>query len=83
MGQTPDTRPGSYYVSVVAGPRYRLLAGPYDRHADAIAAVDRAAALAKEIDPGAIWYAYGTCRIPPGHPTPAGILNGRMGIRLQ
>lgn len=35
----PDTRPGRYYVSVRSGVRWSLLYGPFDRHADALAAV--------------------------------------------
>lgn len=40
--QTPDTKPGAYYVSAVDAGRTVLLFGPYlNNHAGALAAVDR------------------------------------------
>ena len=59
----PDLRPGAYYVSAVDGGRYALLAGPYPSHAAALAQVDAARTIAHELDPRAIWYGYGTCRM--------------------
>lgn len=61
--QTPDTRPGFYYVSVVDGPRRGLLRGPWvDDHAGALAAVDRVRREAELVDPRAVFYAFGTAR---------------------
>jgi hypothetical protein len=61
--QTPDPRPGFYYVSVVRGDRYVLLAGPYtDHHAGALADVERVRHLAQNVDPRTAFDAFGTCR---------------------
>lgn len=63
--QTPDTKPGNYYVTVVReGGDYRPLLGPFPNdHASALALVDAAKDKAIEIDDRAFWYAYGTARI--------------------
>lgn len=76
MDQTPDTRSGYYYVSVMRDDgAHRLLLGPYrDDHKSALRDVDVARAMAERIDPRAIWYAYGTCRTDDDRGP--GILNG-------
>lgn len=82
---TPDTRPGNYYVSVrrdSGEPRYVLLAGPWPTHAEALAMVDRVTAIACELDPRAHWYAFGTARLPDDDSVPirAGKLNHQLGL---
>lgn len=62
-----------YYVSVVDGERYALLAGPFRTHEEALAHLGCAREHAYSVDPRAWWYAYGTCKCPNGHR--AGILN--------
>src|SRR3546814_14060405 len=58
MTQTPDTKPGNYYVSIVRGKDHRLLAGPFvNNHAGALAMVDAARDLAPEIDPRTCFHA--------------------------
>lgn len=48
----PDDVPGPFYVSAFDGGRFLgLLSGPYTRHRDAVALVERAHALAQAIDP--------------------------------
>lgn len=82
----PDTKPGAYYVSVMRGADYRLLAGPWiDNHAAALAAVDAVRDVAQDLDPRAAWYAFGTCRLPveAGEMPPAGILNEQCKAVLQ
>lgn len=78
----------NYYVSVVRdtakGPNsdYRLLAGPFTDHADALAMVDRARelALAKYNPEGrAYWYGYGTVAMAEDYRKP-GILNEQLGL---
>ena len=76
--QAPDDVVGSYYVSARYSGQHVLLAGPYFRHAEALAAVDGARAEALRVDVRAPWYAYGTCRLPIVHVQP-GLLNGRLG----
>ena len=63
-----------YYVSVVDGPRYALLAGPYETHQEALDKVDEARKAAYTMDVKAVFYAYGTCKTPPGYDKP-GVLN--------
>ena len=58
----PDPRAGHYYVSCVDGPRFSLLYGPFDRHADALAMVKTVRAKAETVDPFACFYGFGTCR---------------------
>ncbi len=59
-------RPGRvFYVSVVDGSRYGLLAGPYDAHQDALDNVKGARAMAEAVDPRAVWYSFGTVLIEP------------------
>lgn len=64
--QTPDTKPGPYYVSAMKpdGSAYWLMRGPFDRHADALDKVSETMNKAIEIDPRAQWMAWGTCRLP-------------------
>lgn len=78
----------NYYVSVVRdtakGPHsdYRLLAGPFTDHAEALAWVDRARELALaryNPDGRAHWYAYGTVAMAAGYTKP-GMLNDQLGL---
>lgn len=79
MAQTPDTKPGNYYVSVRRDDGdFRCLLGPYrDDHKAALAMVDEARKVAEELDPKAFWYSYGTLRTEYSYSKP-GILNDRM-----
>ena len=64
--QTPDTKPGPYYVSCVDAGKVFLMAGPYDAHAQALADVDKACRIASDCD-GRAWFAeWGTLRIEGG-----------------
>ena len=81
--QTPDTKPGAYFVTCIDGARVGRLAGPFiNDHAAALALVDRARAEAERIDPRAAWYAFGTCRVDLDHPqaTRPGVLNAALGL---
>lgn len=79
--QTPDTKPGNYYVTVKKdNGDFRFLLGPFENdHQAALNAVEGARKMAGEIDPRADWYFYGTARLDlsqPGEPAaPVGILN--------
>lgn len=77
MQQQPDTKPGSYYVSVKRDDgAFRLLLGPFiDDHKAALDMVDAVRRKAEELDARACWYAFGTCAVREGAATPAGILN--------
>jgi hypothetical protein len=78
-----DTRPGHYYVSVIDGPRYQLLAGPYDTHAQALAQVDKSKSIAQDLDPRSVFYGFGTCRIEITTIPRMGILNDKIGYDPQ
>jgi hypothetical protein len=74
--QTPDTKPGAYYVSAVDAGRTALLFGPFiDDHGGALAAVDRVRKVACDLDPRAQWYAFGTVRLYDRSTYPLGSLN--------
>ncbi len=81
--QTPDTRPGCYYVSVKRDDgRYALLLGPLTTHAEALEKVRAVREKACEVDPRGVWYAYGTARLPDDDSVPirAGKLNKEFGL---
>lgn len=63
--QIPDTRPGNYYVSIVDGPKYALLLGPFvDDHQAALDAVQSVRDKAFELNPAQATFAgFGTCRV--------------------
>jgi hypothetical protein len=78
--ETPDTKPGNYYVSARRDDgRYALLVGPFrDDHAKALSLVDKATDAAwNSGDPRAPWYFYGTCRTEYDCDKP-GILNDKV-----
>jgi hypothetical protein len=62
--QMPDTAPGPYYISVMKGDgEWRAESGPYPKHADALALVEKARGICEQMDPRACWYSFGTVRI--------------------
>lgn len=87
--QTPDTKPGDYYVSVIdqagnngAG-RYALMLGPFkNNHAEALAMVDEVRKVAEGIDPRAVWYLFGTCRLDTKPETEVGNPPGKLNSYL-
>lgn len=61
--QTPDARPGKYFVTAIDNGRFARLVGPFATHADALALVDRAREVCYGLTGGAShWWAFGTCR---------------------
>lgn len=70
--QQPDIQPGNYYVSVRRDDgKQALLSGPYpDDHEAALDAVFAAKEKLDEVDINAIWYAYGTARMPSDYREP-------------
>jgi hypothetical protein len=67
-----------YYVSVIDGPRYALLAGPFRTHEQALSLVDKTRDIACKVDPKGWFYAYGTVKMINGHRT--GSLNKHLGL---
>jgi hypothetical protein len=81
----------SFYVTVRDQPtvggrdlpgRVGWLAGPFRRHGDAVRAVTAAKRTARDVDPKAHWYAFGTARRAADHDK-LGVLNDRMGLQLD
>ena len=80
LTQTPDTKPGNYYVTCIDGERHARLAGPFrDDHKAALDIVAAAKKIAEELDPKAVFYSFGTCRTDQDHDRP-GVLNDRLGL---
>jgi hypothetical protein len=69
-----------YYVSLKRGVRTAFIAGPFATHTEALAMVNKAVALANELDPWSHFDAYGTCSLPHAVGNPIGLLNERLGI---
>jgi len=63
--QQPDNKQGDYFVSAIDGERRTLVSGPYvNNHAAALAEVGECRRLVEEVDRKAVFYAFGTCRLP-------------------
>lgn len=60
--QTPDTKPGFYYVSAVDGNKYALMLGPFKTHEEALQMVEQCRNKAYDLDPRSHWWQWGTCR---------------------
>lgn len=59
-----DDRPGFYYVSMVDGSQFALLAGPYTSHGVALDMVRAAEGIARLANPMQCAFAgFGTCRL--------------------
>lgn len=72
----------SYYVSVMDGPRFGLLAGPFQTHIEALEFVDRAKEEAYRVDPRSVFYAFGTTAMKPEYRKP-GKMNELLGLPLE
>lgn len=59
-----DPTPGDFFVSAIDGDKLALASGPYPTHAVALANVDRISKLVEKADPKAVFYAWGTCKLP-------------------
>lgn len=71
-----------FYVTARRGQRTAWLLGPYARHADALANVERANAAACEIDPACWFDGFGTTQatVREGRSAPPGVLNDRIDL---
>lgn len=78
----PDPRPGYYYCTVMDGPQYGLLAGPFDTHQEALDRLPKAKEIARGLDARSVFYGFGTARIERDDTRirPGGILNALMGL---
>ena len=72
----------NYYVSVMDGPRFGLLAGPFSTHVEACEWVERAKEEAYRVDPRSVFYGFGTAAIRSNYRKP-GRLNDLLGLRIK
>jgi hypothetical protein len=76
------TKTKKFYVTMVRDKRVAWLAGPFDKHEDALAHVEPARKAANEVDPWSEFDAFGTAhREAEQHPP--GVLNRKLGIGAQ
>jgi len=68
----------SFYVSVIDGPRFNLLAGPFRTHQEALGMVEKTRTEGEKHDPRAHFYGFGTVKMKDGHRE--GFLNQYLGI---
>jgi hypothetical protein len=68
----------AFYVSVTNGNRKLLALGPFDRHGDALAEVDRVRRFVVDRDRDGWTYQFGTARHPSARA--AGVLNRLLGF---
>jgi hypothetical protein len=77
--QTPDARPGHYYVSAVdGGTHWFPMAGPFLTHQEALDLVDDVRRYAHEVNYRSVWYSFGTCRVDPSDTAPTGKITLEM-----
>lgn len=76
----PRTDVLDYYVDLRRGKRVALLAGPFETHTEALAMVDRAVALANDLDQWSHFDPFGTCSMPRYPWNPKGRLNSQLGV---
>ncbi|KKM99239.1 hypothetical protein LCGC14_1149780 [marine sediment metagenome] len=56
-----------FYVSVVDGNRYALLAGPFKTHKESLDMVDKVKDKGQELDRKGVFYAFGTVKMENGY----------------
>lgn len=71
-----------YYVTMIRGERVARLAGPFERHEDALALVERARNAAYEVDPRSHFDLFGTAGVESDTHRP-GVLNEKLGVVLH
>lgn len=76
----PRTDVLDYYVSLRRGKRTALLAGPFETLTEAMSKVERAIAVAAEVDPWSHFDLFGTCSLPRAPGNPLGKLNTQLGL---
>ena len=80
MNQTPSTKQGNFYVTVIRGSRVALLLGPFENdHAAALRMVEPVRKEAEARDPFMVFDAFGTTGYFDGTNKP-GALNAAFGL---
>lgn len=72
-----------YYVSMLRGSRYALMAGPFATHQDALDMVDPVRREADRLDPRCAFDAFGTCSLPRSPHNKGGWLNVYVGAKTR
>lgn len=67
-----------YYVSIVDGQKFNVVAGPFRTHQQAIDTVEPAKEVGRKVDPKSHFYAWGTVKLKTGHKE--GCLNAHLNI---
>jgi hypothetical protein len=75
------SEPRDYYVSIIRGRTYALMAGPFATHDEALAMVGPVRREASRIDPFTDFDAFGTCSKPCDAKNKLGRLNDRVGAK--
>ncbi len=78
MADTAETK--AFYVSMIDGKRYSLLAGPFATHQEALDRVGDAKRIAIDLVSWAVFYAFGTMSITGTKEKPIGKLNAHLGL---
>lgn len=80
---TPSPDVLGFYVSVVDGPRYGLVAGPFRTKEGAEDFVEDAKAIGQDVDPRTVFAGWGTCGVKDVKLLKPGRLNERLGLQLD
>ena len=67
-----------YYVSIIDGKKFNVVAGPFQEHQAALGMVDAARMIGSKVDPKSWFYGWGTVKMKDGHRD--GMLNSHLGI---
>lgn len=67
-----------FYVSIRDAGKFALVAGPFQTHESALAAVKAARKIGCEVDPWAWFYGWGTCKTEHGYTS--GRLNEKLAV---
>lgn len=67
-----------YYVSIIDGPKFNVVAGPFRTHEKALEMVEPARKVGNEVDMKSHFYGWGTVKMKNGHKE--GVLNEHLGI---
>ncbi len=56
-----------FYVSIIDGPKFNVVAGPFRTHQEAIGMVEPARKVGHNHDPRSHFYGWGTVKMADGH----------------
>ncbi len=65
-----------YYVSIIDGPQFNVVAGPFQTHQEALDVVESVRKIGNKVDLKSHFYGWGTVKMKNGHAK--GILNKHL-----